>query len=119
KELPQFGAESVFIRAIDGGGGGSSDGGGGDTCDVVAGPKGSKALRHYDVYYNRPKGTPPIPVRKKVQWDYRYQLKFALGDDLAGKPKIKRATLWLTASLQLKDYPELVFCQKPWLPGVL
>lgn len=118
-ELPSFGKEFILVKAIDGGGGGSSDGGGGDTCDVAAGPIGSKAIRHYDVYYNRPKGTPPLPERKRVQWQYRYQLKFALGDEFARKPKIKRATLWVAASLNLKDHPEIVFCQKPWLPGVV
>jgi hypothetical protein len=119
KALPQFGNDVVLVKAIDGGGGGHNNGGGGDVSDKIAGPSGSQAIRHYDVYYNRTKGSTPIPDRKRVQWEYRYQLKFAIGSEFKDKPRIKRATLWLSSALKLKDQPEPVFCQKPWMPGVL
>ncbi len=119
KELPKFPDDALLLKAIDAGGGGTNDGNGGDVTDRLTGPTASQALRHYDLYYNRPKGSAPLPDRKRLPWEYRSQLKFALGDEFAAKPKIKRATLWVAANLKLKELPEPAFCQKPWLPGVL
>jgi hypothetical protein len=116
--VPKFGDPVVVLPLIDAGGGGGNSGGGDDTSEKAAGSKGSQAVRHYDVYYNRAVGTPPVPERKRPQWEYRYQLKFGLGDELAAKPKIKRALLWLRSSLKIKEREEPVFCQKPWLPGL-
>src|SRR5262249_29389914 len=70
KGLPRFGRDHVLLKLIDAGGGGTNSGGGDDTSERIAGPQGGLSIRHYDVYYNRAKGTPPVPERKKIQWEY-------------------------------------------------
>ena len=46
-------------------------------------------------------------------------MKFALGQEFTQKPRIKNATLWLSSALRIEGRAEPIFCQKPWLPGVL
>jgi hypothetical protein len=118
KELPDLGG-CVLLKPTDGARGTCNSGGGDNLVDRIMGSRGRQLIAHYDVYYNKPKGSAPPPARKRAPWESNFCFKFALGSEFAAKPKIRKATLWLQPGLRHKKEEEFRFSAKPWLPGLL
>jgi hypothetical protein len=111
-EFPTFPASATVLGATAIGGGFTSRGAGAPTLDQRATWK-TIHIAHYDIHYGRDKGGRPIPRRGPPVWEWRYFLRFSLGEDFAAKPTVRKAALWLFPPVGADE-----LSPKPWNPGL-